>query len=87
MWFVYILQCSDRSYYVGITNNIEQRLANHREGNGSKYVASHLPFKLVRTEQYETKRLAAKREVQLKGWSHIKKDRLIYSRMKMVSET
>lgn len=52
-------------------------MQNHRTKNGSKYVASHLPFTLVYTEKYETKSEAAKREVQLKGWSHEKKERLI----------
>ena len=74
MWFVYILKCVDNSYYTGITNDIKKRLANHSSKNGSKYVASRLPFELVYKEEYETKSGAAKREAQIKGWSHDKKE-------------
>ena len=46
-WFVYILECQDGSFYTGITNNISKRMKVHNKGNGSKYVRSRLPFKLV----------------------------------------
>lgn len=77
MWFVYILKCVDDSYYVGMTNDIEKRLQNHRARNGSQYVSARLTFKLVYTEKHNTKEKAALREAQLKGWTRKKKESLM----------
>ena len=46
-WHVYILRCSNDAYYTGITKDISARLKKHKEGKGSKYVRSHLPFKFI----------------------------------------
>ncbi len=43
---VYVLRCRDGSLYVGWTNDLEKRLAAHRDGGGSRYVRSRLPFTL-----------------------------------------
>ncbi len=69
MFYVYILLCSDNSLYTGITKNIKQRLSQHRNGKGSKYVRSRLPVKLVYKEKCETKSKALKREAEIKGWN------------------
>lgn len=66
-YFVYILMCNDDTFYTGITNNIEHRMQVHKEGKGSKYVRARLPFKLVYSEEYETKSEALKRELQIKA--------------------
>ncbi|KXK08008.1 MAG: GIY-YIG nuclease superfamily protein [Microgenomates bacterium OLB22] len=76
-WYTYILICRDNSYYVGITNNIEKRVILHNSGKGSKYLLSKLPVTLAYSETYPNKSAARKREVQLKGWSRIKKEQLI----------
>ncbi len=76
-WFVYILLCSDKSYYVGITLDLENRVKLHNTGKGSKYLLSKLPVKLMYSEEHTNKSEARKREIQLKGWSRIKKERLI----------
>lgn len=76
-WFTYILLCNDNSYYVGITNDIEKRMILHNTGKGSKYLISKLPAKLIYSEKYINKSEARKREIQLKGWSRIKKEKLI----------
>lgn len=68
-YIVYILKCSDKSFYTGITNDLDKRLAKHVGGKGSKYVRSRLPFKLIYTEECENKSLALKREFYLKGLS------------------
>ncbi len=75
MYYLYILRCSDNSYYTGITNNLQKRFANHKCGKGSRYVFKHLPFKHVYTENFQTKEEAARREKQLKGWCRRKKER------------
>ncbi|HOC46971.1 MAG TPA: GIY-YIG nuclease family protein [Syntrophorhabdaceae bacterium] len=46
-WVVYLLECSDGSYYCGATKDLAKRLETHRRGEGSKYVRSRLPFTLA----------------------------------------
>lgn len=76
-WFTYILLCSEKSYYVGITNDLQNRIALHNSGKGSKYLLSKLPVKLLYFEKYTNKSEARKREIQLKGWTRVKKEKLI----------
>ena len=76
MWHVYILKCKDDSYYVGLTTAIVRRLKEHC-AKGCHHTASRLPVKLVYSEEYSDRSIAAKREKQLKGWSRIKKEYLI----------
>lgn len=76
-YFVCILQCSDGSYYVGYTENIEDRLLLHRKGRGARYTASRLPIVLVHSESYPSQSKARARETQLKKWSRAKKLALI----------
>lgn len=75
--FVYILQCSDGSYYIGSTKNIEQRLLTHSKGSGARYTALRLPIVLVHTESFPSQSEAMHRESQLKKRSHEKKKSLI----------
>ena len=77
-FFVYILTCSDDSYYVGITNNIKRRFIEHSSGKNPKsYTASRLPVKLSYFEIYQFPMIAIRREKQLKGWSRMKKEALM----------
>ncbi len=77
-YFVYIITCSDDSYYVGITNNIKRRFIEHSSGkNPNSYTAKRLPLKLSYFEVYNYPLNAIKREKQLKGWSRIKKEALM----------
>lgn len=77
MYFLYILQCCDNSLYTGITNDLEARMEMHRSGKGSKYVRAHLPFELVYSEEFETKSLALKREIEVKKLTKRQKNLLI----------
>lgn len=81
IWFVYILLCSDNSFYIGITNDIPKRVILHNSGKGSKYVRSKLPAKLIYSEKYSSKSEARKKEIQLKGWTRIKKKLLIEGKL------
>ena len=76
-WDVYILECSDGSFYTGITRDIVKRLAAHKAGKGSKYVASRLPFQLVYKEEAKSKSAALKREIAIKKMSHRQKAMLM----------
>lgn len=77
MWFVYILLCEDGSLYTGYSNNIEQRFADHKNGKGGHYTRSHKPLKLIYQETFNTQSEALKRERQIKGWSRVKKIRIL----------
>jgi putative endonuclease len=75
--FVYILQCSDNSYYIGYTTNLDQRLKEHNEGSGGHNTRIKRPVQLMYNERFDDKHAALKREIQLKKWSHAKKEALI----------
>lgn len=77
MWYLYILRLSDDSLYTGITKDVERRVEQHEEGNGSKYVRSRLPCKLVYVEQMENRSKALKREAEIKKWSKERKEELV----------
>jgi putative endonuclease len=79
MYYVYIIECADGSLYTGYTNNLEHRFKEHQKGKASKYTNSHKPLQLIHTEQYSTRTLAMKREVEIKSWKREKKIDLIQS--------
>ena len=87
--YVYILKCSDGSYYTGSTNNLEKRLAQHQAGEGAIYTQKRLPVKLVYYEEYQRIDDAFYREKQVQGWSRKKKEALIndaYAELKKLAE-
>ncbi len=73
MYYVYILLCSDNSLYTGITKDLDNRMVAHREGDGSKYVFSRLPFKLIYSEKGGNRSEATKRELEIKSWTREQK--------------
>jgi putative endonuclease len=77
MAWMYMLQCSDGTYYVGSTVNLEQRVWQHQQGEGAKYTARRLPVELVYAEKYPRIDEAFRREKQVQGWSRAKKEALI----------
>lgn len=77
MNYTYILKCSDGSLYTGWTNDLEKRVAAHKEGRGAKYTKSHLPVALVYHEVFETKEEAMRREYQIKHMTRAEKLSLI----------
>ena len=84
--YVYVLKCSDGSYYTGSTKDLERRLWQHKNGNGAKYTKTRLPVKLVYSEEYERIDEAFYREKQIKGWSRKKKEALIAGRFDRLSD-
>ena len=80
-YYVYMLRCSDGSYYVGHTNDLEHRLAAHERGAIEGYTLSRRPVELVFSDQWvgrgSTRQEAFHRERQIKGWSRAKKEALI----------
>ncbi|MCB9335653.1 MAG: GIY-YIG nuclease family protein [Flavobacteriales bacterium] len=77
-YYVYILQCSDNSYYTGVTNDIERRVIEHNLGEDKQaYTYRKRPVKLVWFEYYNDINQAIEKEKQIKGWSRKKKKALI----------
>jgi putative endonuclease len=73
-YYVYILQCSDDSYYTGVTNDLERRLWEHHEGcDKTCYTCDRRPVELKYFEHYHQIKNAIAREKQLKGWSRKRK--------------
>ena len=77
MWFVYILRCADDALYIGVTNDLANRLVKHKEGSASHFTASRRPLHLAYFEVCRSKDEAFERERQLKGWTRAKKEALI----------
>lgn len=76
-WAVYILECSDGSFYTGISNNVEARINTHNASKGAKYTKSRLPVTLVFQENILTKSESLRREIEIKKLTRKKKMELI----------
>ena len=74
-----MLECNDNSIYTGITNNINERLKKHNNGNGAKYLRGRLPIKLMHKEIFLNRSEATKRELIIKKMSSKEKRILINS--------
>ncbi|MCF6148163.1 MAG: GIY-YIG nuclease family protein [Candidatus Kuenenia sp.] len=84
--YMYILECSDGSYYTGSTNNLELRLAQHQAGEGANHTKKRLPVKLVYFEEYARIDEAFYREKQVQGWSRKKKEALINGKSELLPQ-
>lgn len=74
---VYMLRCSDASYYIGHTDDLERRVAEHEHGDVTVYTRKRRPLKFVFSQEFPTREEALARERQIKGWSRAKKEALI----------
>jgi putative endonuclease len=77
MPYMYILKCSDGSFYTGSTWNLEKRLWEHQNGLGANHTKKRQPVTLLYFEEYSSVADAFKREKQVQGWTHAKKKALI----------
>ncbi len=76
-YYVYILKCSDNTYYTGVTNNLEKRFAEHNTGTDPKsYTFKRRPVSLFHFETFGDINQAIQFEKQVKGWSRKKKEAL-----------
>lgn len=71
-----MLRCADESYYVGQTNNLEQRVALHEAGVTVGYTRTRLPFVLAWSQDFPSREEAVTCERQIKRWSRAKKEAL-----------
>jgi len=74
---VYILKCNDDSYYVGHTDQIEQRISQHQLGSIGGYTSKRLPVKLIFMQHFDSRAEALVAERKIKDWSRKKKEALI----------
>ena len=86
MAYAYILKCADGSYYTGSTKNLEQRLWQHKNGQGANHTKVRQPLELVYVEYYERVEEAFAREKQIQGWSRKKKEALISGKFEKLPE-
>ena len=72
-WFVYIIESSDKSYYTGITTDVERRFIQHKEGVGAKFFSGRTPVIVIYREDGHSRSSALRREAEIKNL--IKKDK------------
>ncbi len=77
MYYVYLIECKDKSLYTGITTDIQRRFKEHNSGKGGAYTRSKKVKRILYTEQFETRSEAQKREAKIKSWNREKKLDLI----------
>ena len=78
IYYVYILECADKTYYTGFTSNLTGRLFEHNSGkNLDSYTFSRRPLHLVYYCEFTNVELAIETEKQIKKWSKAKKEALI----------
>jgi len=78
-WFVYILRCSDGTFYTGSTSDPYRRLSQHEQGTGAKYTRGRSPLEMIYCQPCESKSDALKKEYAIKQLSRPEKEALIQS--------
>ena len=76
-FWAYMLHCRRGSFYVGQTDNLEQRMAQHSTGHFPGFTSERLPVALVWSQEFTTRFEAIEAERRIKGWSRMKKLALI----------
>ena len=86
-YFVYILLCSDNTYYTGVTNNVQRRFLEHCSGeNNLAYTHSRRPLNLVFWVEFSNVEVAIAEEKQIKKWSKKKKLALINGEFELLPQ-
>ena len=90
IYYVYILQCADESYYTGITNDLDRRINEHLTGLDSNcYTFKRRPLELKFSQEFNDVLQAIYYDKQIKGWTRAKKQALIkgnFDRLQVLSE-
>ena len=75
--YIYIVECTDGTWYTGWTNDLVKRIAAHNSGRGAKYTRSRRPVRLVYSEEFETSVEAQRREYAVKRMTRQEKEALV----------
>jgi predicted GIY-YIG superfamily endonuclease len=84
----YMLRCADGSYYLGHSDELEKRIAEHQHGQGCAWTKSRLPVELVWRQEFPDRDAARAAEHQIKRWTRAKKEALIagdYDRLQLLA--
>ena len=74
MYFVYILKCSDQTFYTGITTNLDRRIKEHNNSKlGAKYTKIRRPIKLIYSREFNNRSEASIEESRIKKLSRTQK--------------
>ena len=86
MFHCYMLRCADGGYYVGHTDDLPRRIAEHQSGFFTGYTYKRRPVELVWSDAFQTRDDAKAAEQRIKGWSRAKKEALIAGDWDRISE-
>ena len=78
-YHVYVLRCSDNTFYTGYTSDVERRVREHDAGDGAKYTRGRTPVELVHVEAFDSQSAAMSREYEIKQYTRAEKERLVES--------
>lgn len=84
-WQVYIILCSDDTFYTGITTDLQRRFTQHASGRGAKYFRGRQPLQVVYQESGHTRSSASSRELEIKNLERAEKSILIFSGMNEIT--
>lgn len=79
LWYLYLIECQDGTYYAGITTDIAKRYQTHVIGKGAKYTRAHKPKRLIGAREYVNRSEAAKAEWAIKQLDKREKPRFFES--------
>lgn len=65
-WFLYLLECSNGSYYAGISTDVQARFQQHASGKGARYTRAHPPLRILGSRGYADRSAASRAEWQIK---------------------
>ena len=85
MWFVYILLCDQKTYYIGSTSDVNKRLKSHKAKQNIA-TKEFSEIEVVYAEKYITRKEAERRESQIKKWSRAKKKALIEGNLELLKK-
>ncbi len=75
--YIYIVECSDGTYYTGYTTDVDRRVAEHNDGEGARYTRGRRPVELVHVESFGTQSAAMQREHAVKQLRRAAKEQLV----------
>ncbi|MFA6296752.1 MAG: GIY-YIG nuclease family protein [Patescibacteria group bacterium] len=79
MYYLYILECADKTLYTGIATDLKRRLLEHNSSKlGAKYTCARRPVKLVYSKKFKTRSKACIEEARIKKLKKIEKMELIH---------
>jgi putative endonuclease len=76
-WFTYMVECSDNTFYTGISTDVFKRIIKHNSGKGAKYTKARTPVKLVYVQKFDDKSSASKEEWRIKQLTREEKLQMI----------